>query len=229
MGFHSTSTKDWRWYMVAGAPAVLSVKADSPLKSFDDLVAAAKANPGRVSVAHCATGCVWHAKTIGLATATRTELNSVPYQGSAPAMVAALSGVTDAVISSLAEQTEFIRTGKLRPLAMVETTALDFPGIGKIPAVGEKYPNIANMPARTWLGFAVPGDTPPETVAVIDKAFVNALNDKSLRETLENRNYAVIGAYGDDAMKILRSMESAVSWALFDRKRSFNPVLPVKL
>jgi len=216
MGFFPTTTKSWRWYMVAGAPAVLSVRADSPYKTLDDFVNAARANPGKINVAHCPIGCVWHAKTLGLAGATSTKLNSIPYAGSAPAMVAVLSGDGDAVISSLAEQTEYIRSGKLRPLAMVETESFDFPGVGKIPAVGEKFPDVVKMPARTWLGFGVPADTPRETLDKIDAAFAKAMKDSTLRETLEKANQTIIGAYGDDSMKILSSMERAVSWALFD-------------
>ncbi|MFO1284602.1 MAG: tripartite tricarboxylate transporter substrate binding protein [Burkholderiales bacterium] len=216
MGFFPTTTKSWRWYMVAGAPAVLSVRAESPLKTLDDFLAAARANPGKVNVTHCPIGCVWHAKTLGLAGATQTKLNSIPYAGSAPAMVAVLSGDGDAVISSLAEQTEYIKAGKLRPLAMVETTSFDFPGVGKIPAVGERFPDIVKMPARTWLGFGVPADAPRETLDKIDRAFANALKDPALRETLEKVNQTIIGAYGDESMKILSNMERAVSWALFD-------------
>lgn len=216
MGFFPTTTKNWRWYMVAGAPAVLSVRADSPFKTLEDFLSAARAKPGMVNVAHCPIGCVWHAKALGLAGATKTKLNSIPYPGSAPAMVAVLSGDGDAVISSLAEQTEYLKAGKLRALAMVETTGFDFPGVGKIPAVGEKYPDVVKMPARTWLGFGVPADTPRETLDKIDAAFAKAMKNPALRETLEKANQTLIGAYGDESMKILSDMEKAVSWALFD-------------
>jgi len=216
MGLHTTKTKDWRWYMVAGAPAVISVKPESPYKTLDDLVNAARNNPGKINITHCALGCVWHAKAIGLANASKTKLNYVPYGGSAPAMVAVLSGDGDAVISSLSEQTEYIKGGKLRPLAMVETAAFDFPGYGRIPAVGEKYPDIAKMPARTWLGFAIPADTPKPLVEKIDQAFLRAVKDPEVRSTFEKINATVIGVYGDEAMKILLSIESAVSWALFE-------------
>jgi tripartite-type tricarboxylate transporter receptor subunit TctC len=216
MGFFPTTTKNWRWYMVAGAPAVLSVRADSPFKTLEDFVSAARANPGKVNVTHCPIGCVWHAKTLGLAGATKTKLNSIPYAGSAPAMVAVLSGDGDAVISSLAEQTEYLKAGKLRALAMVETAGFDFPGVGKIPAVGENYPDVVKMPARTWLGFGVPADTPRDTLDKIDTAFANAMKNPTLRETLAKANQTLIGVYGDESMKILSDMEKAVSWALFD-------------
>jgi tripartite-type tricarboxylate transporter receptor subunit TctC len=216
MGFHSTLTKDWRWYMVAGAPGVLSVRADSRFKTLDDFVAAAREKPGMLNVAHCSTGCVWHAKALGLGTAAKIKLNSIPYAGSAPAMVAVLSGDGDAVLSSLAEQTEYIKSGKFRPLAMVEVMPSELPGYGRIPAVGEKYPDIVKMPARTWLGFAIPADTPKDIVAKIDTAFANSLKDPDLLDRLAKGNHTLIGAYGDESMKMLTEIERAVSWAFFD-------------
>lgn len=216
MGFHTTKTKDWRWYMVAGAPAVISVKPESPYKTLDDLVNAARNNPGKINITHCAIGCVFHAKAIGLSNAIKAKLNYVPYGGSAPAMVAVLSGDGDAVISSIAEQTEYIKGGKLRPLAMVETSGFDFPGVGRITAVAEKYPDIVKMPARQWLGFAIPADTPKPVIDKIDSAFVKAIKDPTVLSSLANMNASLIGAYGDESMKILSSMESAVSWALFE-------------
>lgn len=214
MGYHPTTTRDWRWYMVGGAPAVLSVRADSPYKTFDDFLAAAKASPGKVNVTGCAIGCVFHLKTIGLADATDTKLNYVPYAGSGPAMVATLSGDGDAVISSQAEQAEYIKGGKLRPLAMVESKPSSVPGFENVPAVGEKYPRIANMPARQWLGFAVPADTPKPVIEKLDAAFLKAMEDDNLKKSAAQMNLPLIGAYGDEAQKILQALESAVSWKL---------------
>ncbi len=216
MGFHTTKTKDWRWYMVAGAPAVISVRPDSPHKTLEDLLKAARDNPGKVSITHCPIGCVFHAKALGLAEATKIKLNSVPYQGSAPAMVAVLSGDGDAVISSLAEQNEYLKGGKLRPLAMVEMAAADVPDVGRIAGVGQTYPDIARMPARQWLGFAVPADTPKAALDRIDAAFTKAMKDPDVVAQLGKMNYGIIGAYGDEAHKILSDMESAVSWKLFE-------------
>lgn len=214
MGFHTTKTKDWRWYMVAGAPASLAVKADSPYKTFEDLVKAAQANPGKVNITHCPIGCVFHLKAIGLADATKTKLNYVPYTGSAPAMVAVLSGDGDAVISSISEQSEYIKGGKLRSLGMVEMVPFQMAGVGTIPAIGGKYPDIAKMPARQWLGIAVPGDTPKAATDRIDAAFVKAMNDDDLKATAARLNLNLFGAYGDESMKILSAMESAVGWKM---------------
>lgn len=216
MGFHPTLTKDWRWYMVGGAPAVLSVRAESPYKSYDDLIKAAEAKPGVVNITGCAIGCVWHLKTLGLADATKTKLNYVPYTGSGPAMVATLSGDGDAVISSVAEQAEYIKGGKLRPLAMVEKEAFDMPGFGAIPAIGGKYPDITKMPARQWLGFAVPADTPKTVTDKLDAAFQKAMKSEELTATAARINLNLMGAYGDESQAILRQLESVVSWKLHE-------------
>ena len=214
MGFHTTKTKDWRWYMVAGAPASLAVRADSPYKTYEDFVKAAQANPGKINITHCPIGCVFHLKAIGLADATKTKVTYVPYPGSAPAMVAVLSGDGDAVISSISEQSEYIKGGRLRSLGMVEMTPFQFAGVGTIPAIGEKYPDIAKMPARQWLGIAVPGDTPKAVTDRIDAAFVKAMQDEEVKGNAARNYLNLFGAYGDESMKILLAMESAVGWKL---------------
>lgn len=216
MGFHPTLTKDWRWYMVGGAQAVLSVRTESPLKTLEDFVKLAESKPGQVNIAGCAIGCVWHLKSLALADGIGTKLNYVPYTGSGPAMVAVLSGDGDAVISSVAEQAEYIRGNKLRPLGMIEMTAFDMPDFGTIPSIGAKYPKIGNMPARQWLGFAVPADTPKAITDRIDAAFVNAMKSEEVLSTAKRMNLTLFGKHGDAAMKELQTLESTVSWKLHE-------------
>lgn len=214
MGFHTTQTKDWRWYMVAGAPASLSVRANSPYKTIDDLIKAAQANPGKINVAHCAIGCVFHLKWIALADAAKIKVNFVPYEGSAPAMVAAMSGEADAVISSISEQAEYIKAGRLLNLGMVEMAPFEFAGKGSLPALGARFPDIAKMPARQWLGFAVPADTPKAVTDQIDAAFLKAMDDPDLKKIAGERYLNLFGLHGDKSMAALKAMESAVSWKL---------------
>lgn len=214
MGFHTTVTRDWRWYMVGGAPAVISVRPDSPHKNISDLVNEAQSRPGKVNITGCAIGCVFHLKSIGLADAAKTKFNYVPYGGSGPAMVALMSGDGDAVISSVSEQAEYLKGGKLRALAMVEMSPYELAGVGTIPAAGDKYQEVGNMPARQWLGFAVPADTPKHVTDKLDAAFKKAMEDEELKSAAARMNLKLVGAHGDESMKILSSMESAVSWKL---------------
>jgi tripartite-type tricarboxylate transporter receptor subunit TctC len=216
MEFHTTGTKDWRWYIVAGAPGVISVRADSPYKTLDDLIEAAKKSPKSIKVSHCPIGCVWHMRALALGQAANVDLNYIPYDGSGPAHVAGLTGEVDAIVSGIAEQAEFIRAGKMRPLAMIEMKPLDFPKVGKIPAAGEKYPDIEKIPARQWLGMAIPKDTPPEIVAKIDAAFVKAMDDPKVKSLETDRFFTLYGEYGDEAEKSLQKMENAMSWKLHE-------------
>jgi tripartite-type tricarboxylate transporter receptor subunit TctC len=129
-------------------------------------------------------------------------------------MVAVMSSDGDAVISSISEQAEHIKGGKLRPLAMVETTPFELAGVGIIPAVGKDYPDIGKMPARQWLGFAVPADTPKSVTDKLDSAFQKAMKTEEMQSAAARMNLGLIGAYGDESLKILSAMESTVSWKL---------------
>lgn len=218
MKYHTTGTPDWRWYIVAGAPGVISVKPDSRFKSIDDLVAAVKQSPKSVKISHCPIGCVWHMKALALGQAAGVEFNYIPYDGSAPAHVAALTGEVDAVVSGIAEQTEFIRAGKLRPIGMIEMKSFNFPGVGEIPAAGAKYPDIQKIPARQWLGMAIPKNTPADIIAKIDAAFVKAMDDPKIKTLASERMFVLFGEYGDAAEKSLQAMENAMSWKLHELK-----------
>lgn len=223
MKYHTTGTSDWRWYIVAGAPGVISVKPDSRFKTVEDLVAAVKQSPKSVKISHCAIGCVWHMKALALGQAAGVEFNYLPYDGSAPAHVAALSGEADAVVSGIAEQAEFIRAGRLRPLGMVEMKPFTFPGVGEIPAAGVKYPDIQKIPARQWLGMAIPKNTPPDIIAKIDAAFVKSMEDPKVKSLATDRYFQLFGEYGDAAEKSLQAMENAMSWKLHELKIAETP------
>lgn len=216
MEFHKTGTSDWRWYMVAGSPGVISVRAESPYKTLDDLINAAKKSPKSIKVGHCAIGCVWHMRAIALGQASGSDFNNIPFDGSGPAHLAALTGEADAVVSGIAEQTEFVRGGKLRPLAMIEMKPFDFPKFGLIPAAGEKYPDIEKIPARQWLGMAIPKATPKPIIDQIDAAFVAAMKDARVMSLATDRNFQLYGEFGDEAEKTLLAMEKAMSWKLFE-------------
>ncbi|MBU2980207.1 tripartite tricarboxylate transporter substrate binding protein [Lentibacter algarum] len=216
MGFHKTGTADWRWYMVAGAPGVISVRPDSKFKTVDDLIEAARADPKSVRIGHCAIGCVWHMRAIALGQAADVDLNYIPFDGTNPAHMAGLTGEVDAVVSGIAEQAEFLKAGKLRPLGMIEMEPYDFDGLGVIPAAGIKYPKIQDIPAVQWLGMAIPADTPADVIALIDAAFVKSMDDPKIQALAKERQFNLYGQYGEEAEASLLAMEKAMSWKLFD-------------
>jgi tripartite-type tricarboxylate transporter receptor subunit TctC len=97
---------------------------------------------------------------------------------------------------------------------MVEAAPFELAGVGTIPAVGTQYPDVAKMPARQWLGFAVPADTPKEITDKIDAAFVKSMKTSDIADTAKRLNLNLYGEYGETALPILQKLESAVSWKL---------------
>jgi tripartite-type tricarboxylate transporter receptor subunit TctC len=216
MGGHHTTARDWTYYMVAGAPGVLSVNKSSAYRTLKDFVGAAKANPGKIRVAAAITGGLWHTKLVFLTQAAGIEVNVLPYKGSNPSQLAVLSGEADAVLTSVSEQAELIKEGLLAPLAMIEAKPYDFPGHGVIPAAAADYPRVAQAPVRQWLGFALPADTPPEVLAKVDEAFDRAMASPEIARMAGSRQLTLLGLRGREANTLARRMESAWTWLLYE-------------
>ncbi len=217
MGGHHTSAKDWVYYMVGGAPGVVSVRSDSKFKTLAQLVEAAKASPGKVKASASATGGIWHTKLIALESGTGIKFNFVPFNGSHPSQVAAITGEVEVVLTSISEQAELVKAKKLVPLAMVELKPYDFPGVGTIPAAVDSYPDVAKLlPLDQWLGFALPADTPQAVIKKVDDAFAKAMETKAIKDLAKNRNMTLYGYYGDKAKGVANKMESVWNWTLYD-------------
>jgi tripartite-type tricarboxylate transporter receptor subunit TctC len=157
--------------MVAGVqvtPLVLEVNPSVPVKSVPELVAYAKANPGRVTMASFGTGTISQVAGAMFKMNAGIEMVHVPYKGSAPMIPDLLAGRVDAAIDNLPTSFALIKEGKLRALAV--TTPARWPSLPDIPALAEYQPGFD---ARGWIGIAAPKQTP---VAVIDKlnAAINA-------------------------------------------------------
>jgi tripartite-type tricarboxylate transporter receptor subunit TctC len=215
MEYHHTTMADWRWYIVAGSQGVISVRADSPFETLEDLVNASREAPGRVRVGFCATGCVWHLKAMALDSAADAGFNLISFEGSGPAQVATMTGEVEAVVSGVAEQAEFIRSGQYRPLAMVRMNSYDFPGFGTIPAAGDLFPAVGDTAAAQWLGMAIPANTPPEVVARFDAAFEAVQNHPRMAE-LEERHFTLMFEHGDAAMERVLRQQQVLSWELYN-------------
>jgi len=216
MGAHSTSAKDWIYFMVAGAPGVVSVRPESPFKTLDDLVKAAKAKPGEIKASASQSGGIWHTKLIALMQGAGITFNFIPFNGSHPSQVAAMTGEVEVVLTSISEQSDLIEAKKLVPLAMVELKGYDFKGM-QIPAAVDKYPNVAKLlPLDQWLGFALPADTPKPVVEKVTDAFKKAMETDLIKDMAKTKNLTLYGYYGEQAEKVARGMERVWSWTLHD-------------
>lgn len=217
LGITETTSVDWTFFMVAGAPGVISVPSDSPYQDLPSLIAAAKANPKAVKVSASLTGGIWHTKLLALESAADVQFQYIPFnQGSQPSQLAALSGEVDAVLTSVSEQAELIRGKQLRPLAMIEASGFDFPELGAIPSATEWYPDVTKIPVSQFLGFALPIDTPEPILEIITAAFEKIMESDELKSFCESRLLTLQGWHGEEANQRARAAERAWVWKLHE-------------
>lgn len=215
LGITEATASEWTFFMVAGAPGVISVPADSPYSDLASLVEAAKANPKTIKVSAALTGGIWHTKLLALQEAAGVEFQFIPFnQGSQPSQLAALSGEVDAVLTSVSEQAELIKGKKLRPLAMVEADGFSFPEMGDIPAAAELYPDVTKIPVSQFLGFALPSDTPEPILQRITEAFEKIMTSDEVKQFCEERLLTLQGWHGDEANQRAVAAERAWVWKL---------------
>jgi tripartite-type tricarboxylate transporter receptor subunit TctC len=142
-------------------PMVISVAQDSPIKSLPDLLARAKAQPGKMSFSSAGVGSLQHLTGEWVASEAGVSLLHVPFKGAGPAMIELLGGRVDVLIETSTFAFGQIRGGKVRGLASTASTRS--PLMADLPTVAETLPGLD---FSSWLGLAVAPGTP---AAVVDK------------------------------------------------------------
>ncbi|MGH6770401.1 MAG: Bug family tripartite tricarboxylate transporter substrate binding protein [Xanthobacteraceae bacterium] len=156
--------------MLCGYPFVYAVRPDSPIKSFKDLLARGKANPGKITYNINAKGSIYHVLTKWMEMEAGVEMTPIPYRGSGPAFTDVLAGRVDVMVDPATTGFARIRNGQLRILAL--SSPERFPLMPEAPTVNETVKGISFM---SWLGLVMPPKTPA--------AIVNRLN-MTVREVL---------------------------------------------
>jgi tripartite-type tricarboxylate transporter receptor subunit TctC len=217
LGAHTTTARDWHYFVISGTPGVLSVPPDSPYSTAEELLAGIRARPNQIRMASAFPGTVWHIQYLALVRAGDLKIRWISYPGSHPSQVAALSGEVDVVLSGLGEQVELLRSGKLKPLAVTQTEPYNLEGVGRIPPITAALPQMEqHLPLQQFIGFALPEGTPPEILAKIEAAFLQAMTSDEVRRFAENSHSDLFGYYGDEAAAVFREREKMLSWLLYD-------------
>ncbi|HUU53057.1 MAG TPA: tripartite tricarboxylate transporter substrate binding protein, partial [Candidatus Bathyarchaeia archaeon] len=146
----------WDTFIVGGSPDVLSVTPNTPYKTLKDLIEAAKKNPNSIRAAASGAGSIHHLNLLAVENGSGADFNFIPYKGSAPAQNAAMTGEVSVVVTSLAEQQQLLRGGKLRALAMLIPDSFTVEDLGTIPSAFDSYPGLSKyLPISQAIGFAV--------------------------------------------------------------------------
>lgn len=162
--------------MVASSPYVLVVNVNSPIRTAAELIAKAKASPGKLIYASPGEGSSPHLTTELFLGECQVEAQHIPYKGGSPAMVALLSGEVDFVIDTLTVPLPMIKAGRIRALAV--STAKRLPGMPDVPTMQEI--GIAGFEAATWFAMFAPKGTSQEIVSALDKMVNAALKDPAV-------------------------------------------------
>lgn len=165
---------------VADQPVVLVVRAESPFKTLEDLVKAAKAQPGKVGVAQAGNGTVGHLAGELLERRAGVELLQVPYKGAGPAMTDLLGGQVQAYFGNTVSVMGRLADGKARALAV--SSARRIGALPKVPTVAEQ--GYAGFDATTWLGLVGPAGMPADAVARINAEAQKILARADVKEKL---------------------------------------------
>ncbi len=168
--------------MVAGVtrtPLVLEVNPAFPVNSVPELIAYAKANPGKISLASYGTGTISHMAGELFKIVTGVEMVHVPYRGSAPLLPDLLGGQVQAAFDNLPASIEHIRAARLRALAV--TTALRSQALPDLPAVGEILPGYE---ASAWSAVGAPKNTPADIVEKLNERINAGLGEPEIKARL---------------------------------------------
>ena len=160
-------------------PTVLAVRADAPYKSYQELVAYAKANPGKLNFGSSGNYGTMHIPMAMLMLETDARMTHVPFTGAGPAIVALLGGTVDVIATGPATIVQHVQGGKIRALAhWGEGRLSTLPDVPSLKELG------VPITFAQWAGLFAPADTPEPVVARLRDAARAAGNDSKVREVL---------------------------------------------
>jgi tripartite-type tricarboxylate transporter receptor subunit TctC len=164
--------------IMSHVPNVVLVRKDFPAKTVAELIAYAKANPGKINYASQGIGTTSHTTAELFQSITGTKLTHVPYKGTAPAVNDLLAGNVDLMFNELATSLELHKSGRARILAV--TVRERVPSLPDIPTLEEL--GVHGCISDTWHAITAPPKTPPEIVGKLNGAANAAMHDPGLRE-----------------------------------------------
>ncbi len=170
---------------LAGVPLILVVNNDLPVRSVGELIAYARANPGKLNFASSGNAAAQHLAGESFKLATGISMQHVPYKGSAPALIDLIGGQVQLMFDSMPSAMPHVKAGKLRPLAVTALTRSTT--VPDLPTIAEA--GVSGFDISTWYGLWAPKNTPREMVERLAAETAKILKLPEVRE-----RYAALGA-----------------------------------
>jgi tripartite-type tricarboxylate transporter receptor subunit TctC len=186
--------------ITSSQPNVLAVNAQVPVKTLRELVAYAKANPGKLAYASVGNGSSSHLNMELLKSMAGFDALHVPFNGSPPAVTATIQGETQMMFAVMQPLKPQIQAGKLRAIAV--TTAKRFPLLPDLPTIAESgYPGFE---ALAWNGIMVPAGTPKPVIARLNAEINAILKEPDVVAKMNAAGFGLIGGTPEDLGKLIR-------------------------
>jgi tripartite-type tricarboxylate transporter receptor subunit TctC len=180
--------------LAAVSPNVLVIHPSVPAANVQELIAFLKANPGRYSFAHAGTGTTSHLSGELFKQSQNLDIVSVPFNGSGPAVQAALAGYAPIGFAALTSAVPQVRQGNLRVLAV--TTPKRSSALPEVPTLAEA--GLPNQESDTTLGILVPAHTPQPVITLLHHEISNALMQPEMVEKLAALGFEAIASTPDE-------------------------------
>ncbi|MBD9391120.1 tripartite tricarboxylate transporter substrate binding protein [Acidovorax sp. ACV01] len=187
--------------LVSSSPIVIAAPANSPYKTFADVVAASKGKPDALTLGYSGNGTVAHLAGELAENAAGIKLRHIPYKGAAQAMTDLVGGQIDLYMSSVPTLLGQVRNGKLKVLAI--TSAKRSSQLPDVPTLAES--GYKGFEAVTWFGMLAPAGTPAPIVAQLNKAINQALQHAEVADKLRSEGGDILGGSADQFGQLLRT------------------------
>jgi len=202
----------------AATPNMLVVNPSVKASNLKELIALAKAEPGKLTFASAGNGSTSHICGEALKVLEGVDLVHVPYQGPAPALQDVLGNRVSMICDNFSNVVEHVRSGALKAIVVTaKTPTAQLPDVPTAPQAGSP-----ELEAGIWYGFVAPAATPKDIIEKLHKAFADALRDPTVTQRLENVGLTVI-ADTPDQFKAFIAKEAARMKPIVEKSRARIP------
>ena len=191
---------------VATVPNLLVAHPSQPFKTVKEMIAYAKANPGKITFGSPGSGASPHVSGELFKSMTGTDLLHIPYKGSAPAMTDLLGGQTSVMFDNMPSAIQHVRSGKLRPIAV--TTAKRSPELPDVPTIAEA--GVPGYEATSWFGMFAPAGTPKPVLDKLHAALIKVLNQADVKKKIAEQGGDVVAETPDQFAAFIQA--ESVKW-----------------
>jgi tripartite-type tricarboxylate transporter receptor subunit TctC len=203
--------------IMSHVPNVVLVRKDFPAKTVQELIAYAKANPGKINYASQGVGTTSHLTAELFQKITGTKMTHVPYKGTAPAVNDILAGNVDLFFNELASSIELQKSGRARILAV--TVKQRVPALPDIPTLEQA--GVSGCDSDTWHALTLPPKTPDDIVAKLNAAANKALQDPDLLARFRQLSIVPGGGSPADAAAFIKS--ETARWSAVIKDAGIKP------